>query len=62
MKARTLVFSLTRSHLFTLCFTCSLFLLAAGCNTVKGLGKDVTTVGEKSQELITGNKSATQPQ
>jgi predicted small secreted protein len=38
----------------------TLLALAAGCNTVKGLGKDIETVGEKSQEVIT-NSSTTKP-
>lgn len=36
-------------------------LCSASCNTVKGLGKDVTTIGEKGEELITSDKSTTKP-
>lgn len=51
MKARISVFALVMVSL-----ACS-----QGCNTVKGLGKDVTTASEKTEELFTGEKSTTQP-
>ena len=31
-------------------------LALGACNTVKGLGKDIQTVGEKSEEAITGDE------
>lgn len=51
MKARISVFAVALLSI----------ALAPGCNTVKGLGKDVTTAGEKTEALFTGEKSATQP-
>ena len=41
-----------KKFLATLSVLAVLSLVSQGCNTVKGIGKDVQTVGEKGQEVI----------
>ncbi|MDX2131526.1 MAG: entericidin [Planctomycetota bacterium] len=51
--------SLARTSL--LLGTLALPVLLAACNTVKGAGKDLQYAGEKTEEVITGEKDGTNP-
>ncbi len=42
--------SLRKTTLVSLVLATALMLLASGCNTMKGLGKDTERVGEKIQD------------
>lgn len=36
-------------------------ILLAACNTVKGIGRDITYAGERSEEALSGKKGGTDP-
>ncbi|GJQ29170.1 MAG: hypothetical protein HBSAPP03_10540 [Phycisphaerae bacterium] len=36
-------------------------LVLTACNTIKGIGRDITYAGERSEEALSGKKGGTEP-